>query len=64
LAQLHRQPLAGDYDLRHLYGFHARIFGDVYPGAGEIRTVSISVDEAVAWLHALFHHLDTAIPLG
>ena len=45
LAQLHRHPLAGAYDLRHLCGFHARIFGDVYPWAGEIRTVSISKED-------------------
>jgi cell filamentation protein len=34
--------LPGSYDLRHLQAFHREIFGDVYPWAGEIRTVGIA----------------------
>lgn len=41
IAQLHRHPLAGSYDLAHLQAFHRHIFGDVYDWAGELRTVSM-----------------------
>jgi cell filamentation protein len=41
IAQLHRSPLPGNYDLAHLQAFHRHIFGDLYDWAGELRTVSI-----------------------
>jgi cell filamentation protein len=34
--------LPGQYDLAHLQSFHRRIFGKIYPWAGEIRTVAIA----------------------
>jgi cell filamentation protein len=42
LAELAIRGLPGGYDLDHLRGFHREIFGDLYPGAGEIRTLSIA----------------------
>lgn len=42
IAELREKPLPGAYDLKHLQGFHQRIFGDVYPWAGELRSVDIS----------------------
>ncbi|MGH3436017.1 MAG: Fic/DOC family protein [Sciscionella sp.] len=42
LAGLQQRPLPGNYDLAHLQRFHERIFGDVYPWAGELRTVGIA----------------------
>jgi cell filamentation protein len=42
LAQVHRRALPGDYDLAHLCGFHRLPFGDVYPWAGQLRTVAIA----------------------
>jgi cell filamentation protein len=36
------RPLPGRYDFAHLQAFHRRLFGDVYPWAGERRTVPIS----------------------
>ena len=42
LAQLALTEVGGDYDLAHLQRFHSRIFGDVYPWAGELRTVGIA----------------------
>lgn len=42
LAGLVRRSLPGDYDLAHLQRFHERIFRDVYPWAGQLRTVVIS----------------------
>lgn len=42
IGELALQPLPGGYDLDHLQDFHHYIFGDVYPWAGELRTVSIA----------------------
>lgn len=42
LLRLRDRPLPGGYDLAHLQGFHRAIFADIYPWAGEIRTVAIS----------------------
>jgi len=41
LAQLHLDPLAGDFDLPHLCAIHRAVLGDVYDWAGELRTVSL-----------------------
>jgi cell filamentation protein len=42
LAQLRHDGAPGRYDLNHLCALHRHIFADVYPWAGEIRTVVIS----------------------
>lgn len=42
LADLGTRTLPGSYDLGHLCAFHQEIFGDVYPWAGQIRTVNIA----------------------
>ena len=42
LAELGTRTLDGAYDLAHLQAFHREIFGDLYPWAGEIRTVAIA----------------------
>ena len=42
LLELAAEPLAGRYDLAHLQAFHRHIFGDVWPWAGELRTVAIA----------------------
>jgi cell filamentation protein len=52
--QLETRPLAGRYDLLHLQAFHRHIFGDVYPWAGQIRTVAIAKDD----LFALPQHIE------
>ncbi|MGQ0574959.1 MAG: Fic/DOC family protein [Pseudonocardia sp.] len=41
LHELALTPLPGDYDLAHLQGFHRVIFGDLYPWAGQVRTVAL-----------------------
>jgi cell filamentation protein len=46
LAALAEQTLPGDYDLAHLQAFHRRIFGKLYPWAGELRTVQIAKPNA------------------
>lgn len=46
LAILAEKPLLGAYDLAHWQAFHRRIFGGVYPWAGELRTVQIAKPNA------------------
>jgi cell filamentation protein len=41
LAGLELQPVPGGYDLTHLQAFHWHVFGDVYPWAGQLRTVAL-----------------------
>jgi cell filamentation protein len=41
VEQLKRRRLPGQYDLDHLRAFHWTIFQDVYPWAGQLRTVLI-----------------------
>ncbi len=45
LADLRIRILPGGYDLRHLCAFHLDIFGDIYPWAGEVRTIGIARTE-------------------
>ena len=42
IAQLERRFIPGDFDLAHLQATHRYIFGDIYPWAGELRTVRIA----------------------
>ncbi len=41
IGQLRQRRLPGRYDLDHLRAFHWTIFQDVYPWAGQLRTVLI-----------------------
>jgi len=43
---LAEKPLHGSYDLAHWQAFHRRIFGALYPWAGELRTVQIAKPNA------------------
>jgi cell filamentation protein len=47
LAVLTGRPLPGAYDLAHWQAFHRRIFGGLYPWAGELRTVQIAKPKCV-----------------
>lgn len=40
--QLAVKPIKGEFDLAHLRAIHKHIFQDVYPWAGELRTVNYS----------------------
>lgn len=42
IASLEEHPVLGEFDLTHLQAIHAEIFGDIYPWAGQIRTINIS----------------------
>lgn len=46
LAALAEQPLPGNYDLTHWQALHRRIFGALYPWAGDLRTVQIAKPNA------------------
>jgi cell filamentation protein len=50
--QLELHPLPGDYDVAHLQAFHRLLFGDVYPWAGDFRTVNIARSASFGdWRH-------------
>ncbi len=42
IASMAEKPVEGDFDLGHLQAIHKRIFGSIYPWAGELRTVELS----------------------
>lgn len=44
--ELKANPIEGDFGLEHLQSIHRQLFQDVYPWAGEIRTVGIKKGEA------------------
>lgn len=41
-SELAAAALPGHYDLEHLCEFHRRLFGDLYPWAGQVRTVDLA----------------------
>lgn len=52
IRQLDDEPLHGDYDVAHLQAFHRHLFGDVYPWAGDFRTVNIARTSSFGdWRH-------------
>jgi cell filamentation protein len=54
VTELERRFIPGDYDLVHLQAVHRKIFGDLYPWAGELRTVKVAKGES---LFALPEHI-------
>lgn len=58
LFQLTERPVAGKFDRVHLYRIHFHIFQDVYPWAGEVRTVEISKADS---LFALTPHIVSSL---
>jgi cell filamentation protein len=54
VTELERRFIPGDYDLVQLQAVHRKIFGDLYPWAGELRTVKVAKDES---LFALPEHI-------
>jgi cell filamentation protein len=53
LAQLQERPIAGRFDVFHLSAMHERLFGKIYPFAGEFRTEDIRKwsDDTQAFSH-------------
>jgi cell filamentation protein len=66
LIELDAAPLAGGFDVTHLKAIHRYIFQDVYPWAGEFRTVNISkgghLFGAVAFVEPALHELLRKLP--
>jgi cell filamentation protein len=54
VTELQRRFIPGDYDTAHLQAVHRKIFGDLYPWAGELREVTIAKGEN---LFALPEHI-------
>lgn len=42
IALLKERPVLGNFDLAHLIAIHKRLFGSLYPWAGELRTVEMN----------------------
>lgn len=42
LLELYKKPIVGNFDLVHLKKIHYHIFQDLYPWAGQLRTINIS----------------------
>ena len=40
--ELTERPIGGRYDLTHLRALHRHLFQDVYPFAGDLRTVDLA----------------------
>ena len=55
LFRIRSQPIPGRYDPDHLRAFHRAIFADVYPWAGQFRTVAM----AKTALFALPQHIES-----
>ena len=52
LHQLQTRPIVGGYDVTHLQMIHRHLFGDIYPWAGDFRTVNISRSASFGdWRH-------------
>ena len=58
IAELRADPLLGQFDLTHLQAIHRFIFQDIYPMAGEIRTIGIEKDIGVQYPHPDHPHAD------
>lgn len=58
-AELARTFLPGAYDRKHLQRFHRELFGDVYPWAGELRTVGLSKGHPFCLPPFIVEQLDT-----
>jgi cell filamentation protein len=56
LAQISARGLQGAYDLPHLQAFHRFIFQDIYPWAGELRSVPLAKPDS---MFALPEHVET-----
>src|SRR5271157_553793 len=51
--ELSQAPLKGRFDLAHLQAIHRYLFGDMYDGAGQLRTIDISKGGHLFAHHAL-----------
>ncbi|GAA0241506.1 hypothetical protein LNAOJCKE_4923 [Methylorubrum aminovorans] len=47
MIQMQKEPVLGNFDLAHYAAIHRRLFGEIYPWAGETRTVELWKPEIV-----------------
>lgn len=47
LAELSAKPITGRFDFSHLLAIHNRLFSDIYPMAGKVRTVDMAKQGSV-----------------
>lgn len=53
IASFEEYPVRGNFDLAHLKAIHLDIFGNLYPWAGELRTVDMAKDDTL-FAHAQY----------
>lgn len=41
-GEIRKNPISGDYDIQHIEAIHKKLFGDVYPFAGNLRNVDMT----------------------
>jgi cell filamentation protein len=63
-VQIARETVPGRYDFAHLRRFHRRLFSDVYPWAGKVRTVDIAKEGTYfcAAVHIESYATETVFP--
>lgn len=62
LYQLQEKPMRGDFDFQHLCNIHHHIFQDLYPWAGEIRTVNIAKTSMFCLVQHIRSYSQTIFP--
>ena len=62
LYQLYEKPIRGDFDFNHLCRIHYHIFRDLYPWAGEIRTVNIAKTNMFCLVQHIQAYAQTIFP--
>jgi cell filamentation protein len=58
---MEREPVAGSFDLTHLRKIHQHAFQDIYPWAGELRTLDILKGDSLFAPHHLIEPLASAL---
>ena len=53
MIPLIRNPLPGNYDFNHLKAFHNKIFGKIYPWAGQVRQIDLNKGEPILENHSV-----------
>ena len=61
LKQLQKEPVLGAFDLAHYAAIHKRLFGEIYPWAGETRTIDLWKPEIVLQGKSVAYSPPTAI---
>ncbi|MCL1861570.1 MAG: Fic family protein [Proteobacteria bacterium] len=60
-AELRKNPIPGNFDLKHIQAIHKHLFQDVYPWAGELRGVELTKGRSLFTFKAFLQRDGTAI---